>query len=72
MTHPCPRFTSHSVALCLVVRLPPEFPDCAPSVFCSPALLHPWLGLGGRVTAAPGLQTFTPHSDLGMVVTAIR
>merc|ERR1712179_851814 len=27
---------------------------------------------GGRVSSAPGLVNFTPHSDLGMVVTAIR
>ena len=61
-----------SLQLALVVRLPPEFPDLPPVVLCSPPLLHPWVSTGGRVTGAPGLNNFTPHSDLGMVVAAIR
>ena len=61
-----------TLQLALVVRLPPEFPDLPPVVLCSPPLLHPWVSTGGRITGAPGLNNFTPHSDLGMVVAAIR
>ena len=61
-----------TVQLALIVRLPQEFPDLPPVVLCSPALLHPWISAGGRVTGAPGLVNFTTHSDLGMVVAAIR
>ena len=39
----------------LIVRLPPEFPGLPPVLICSPALLHPWISTGGRVT---GLNTF--------------
>ena len=38
----------------LIVRLPPEFPGLPPVLICSPALLHPWISTGGRVT---GLYT---------------
>jgi len=65
------QFMSHSLPLALIVRLPPDFPDSPPLIFCSPPVLHPWV-TGGRVSSAPGLVNFTPHSDLGMVVTAIR
>ena len=65
------KFQSYSLPLALIVKLPPDFPDCPPLIFCSPPVLHPWL-TGGRVSNAPGLLNFTPHSDLGMVVTAIR
>jgi ESCRT-I complex subunit VPS37 len=38
-----------------------------------PAVFHPWVDPStGRVTSAPGLLNFSPHSDLGMVVQAVR
>ena len=61
-----------TLQLALVVRLPPEFPDLPPVILCSPPLLHPWVSTGGRITGSPGLNNFTTHSDLGMVVAAIR
>ena len=61
------------VQLSLLVQLPPEFPEtAAPLILCSPPVLHPWISSGGRVTGAPGLNNFTSHSDLGMVVAAVR
>ena len=66
------RVKCQNLQLALIVRLPPEFPDLPPVVLCSPPLLHPWVSPGGRVTGSPGLNNFTSHSDLGMVVSAIR
>jgi len=58
----------------LVVILPPDFPTSSPPViFVKPPVHHSWVQSGsGQITAAPGLVNFTPHSDLGMVVNAIR
>ena len=66
------RLKCQTLQLALIVRLPPEFPDLPPVVLCSPPLLHPWVSTGGRITGSPGLNNFTTHSDLGMVVAAIR
>lgn len=57
----------------LSVRLMPDFPASQPQVFVQPAVHHPWVEPStGRVTTAPGLLNFSPHSDLGMVVQAVR
>lgn len=66
------KFSINSVPITLEVKLPPEFPECPPVIVCSPSLLHPWITKGGRVTGAPGLINFKTHSDLGMVVAAVR
>jgi len=66
------KFSINSVPITLEVKLPPEFPECPPVIVCSPPLLHPWITKGGRVTGAPGLINFKTHSDLGMVVAAVR
>ena len=66
------RFNVNSIPVTLEVKLPPEFPECPPVIFCSPPLLHPWITKGARVTGAPGLINFKTHSDLGMVVAAVR
>lgn len=59
--------------LCLTVKLPPDFPAAQPHVYIEPTVYHPWVQhTTGRITQAPGLINFSPHSDLGMVVTAIR
>lgn len=59
--------------LCLTVKLPAEFPAAQPHVFIEPIVYHSWVQpTTGRITQAPGLLNFSPHSDLGMVVTAIR
>lgn len=67
-------FRAGHLDLELVVVLPQEFPSTSPPlVFVKPPVHHPWVqASNGQVTAAPGLSNFTPHSDLGMVVTAIR
>jgi len=58
----------------LVVVLSPSFPvSGVPVVVVKPPVVHPWvLHHSGQVTGAPGLNSFTPHSDLGMVVNAIK
>lgn len=59
--------------LCLTVKLPPDFPTAQPHVFIEPIVYHSWVQpTTGRIIQAPGLLNFSPHSDLGMVVTAIR
>jgi len=65
------KFMSSLLTLELKVQLPPEFPECPPIVICSPPVNHPWL-VGDRIANAPGLLNFSPHSDLGMVIQAIR
>jgi len=65
------KIKSQSVPLSMIVKLPATFPDSPPLIFCSPPVLHPWI-VGDRISTAPGLLNFTPHSDLGMVVAAIR
>lgn len=59
--------------LSLLVQLPSDFPAGQPQVFIEPPVHHPWvLPTTGRVTQAPGLLNFSLHSDLGMVVNAIK
>ena len=43
-----------SVKVELIVKLPPEFPECPPVIICSPPLLHQWISAGGRVTGKFG------------------
>jgi len=57
----------------LLVKLPSDFPTAQPHIFIEPCVAHQWVQpTTGRVTQAPGLLNFSPHSDLGMVVGAIR
>jgi len=59
--------------LSLLVKLPSDFPTAQPHIFIEPCVAHQWVQpTTGRVTQAPGLLNFSPHSDLGMVVGAIR
>jgi len=59
--------------LSLLVKLPSDFPTAQPHIFIEPCVAHQWVQPStGRVTQAPGLLNFSPHSDLGMVVGAIR
>lgn len=65
--------SSEQQQLTVCVKLPPDFPAAQPHVFIEPPVFHPWVQLPtGRVSQAPGLLNFSPHSDLGMVVQAIR
>jgi len=59
--------------LSLLIKLPSDFPTSQPHIFIEPCVVHQWVQPStGRVTQAPGLLNFSPHSDLGMVVGAIR
>jgi len=59
--------------LSLLIKLPSDFPTAQPHIFIEPCVAHQWVQPStGRVTQAPGLLNFSPHSDLGMVVGAIR
>jgi len=59
--------------LALLIKLPSDFPTAQPHIFIEPCVAHKWVQPStGRVTQAPGLLNFSPHSDLGMVVGAIR
>jgi len=59
--------------LSLLVKLPSDFPTAQPHIFIEPCVAHQWVQPStGRITQAPGLLNFSPHSDLGMVVGAIR
>jgi len=59
--------------LSLLIKLPSDFPTAQPHIFIEPCVAHQWVQPStGRVTQAPGLLNFAPHSDLGMVVGAIR
>jgi ESCRT-I complex subunit VPS37 len=66
------RFVSESgLKLTLAVHLPDKFPNIKPVVEVNPPVLHPWVDILGTVDA-PGLRNFAQHSDLGMVIQAIR
>ena len=43
------KFTVNSIPVTLEVKLPPEFPECPPVIFCSPPLLHPLITKGAIV-----------------------
>jgi len=68
------KFAAAGLELDLVVVLPPSFPTGSPPVvLVRPCVQHPWVHQGsGQVTGAPGLNSFNHHSDLGMVVNAIK
>lgn len=55
----------------LVVKLGPDFPVEKPSLFIYPPVRHPWVSPTGEIVSAPGLLSYTIHSDLGRVVQAI-
>ncbi|XP_023328389.1 vacuolar protein sorting-associated protein 37A [Eurytemora carolleeae] len=64
-------FNSSGHSLILVIKLPDNFPNQKPLVEISPAVLHPWVDSSGRIDS-PGLRNFSQHSDLGMVIGAIK
>jgi len=67
------KLTSSDVQLALVITLPQEFPQEKPIIRVDPPISHPWVeSPSGVVNSAPGLISFSPHSDLGRVVQAIR
>ncbi|XP_059468348.1 vacuolar protein sorting-associated protein 37A [Neocloeon triangulifer] len=56
----------------LIIKLPPNFPESKPCITIVPTISHPWVDeKTGEVSKAPGLLSFTEHSDLGRVVHAI-
>lgn len=64
---------SDQLQLSLLIKLPSDFPAAQPHIYIEPCVAHQWVQPStGRVTQAPGLMNFSPHSDLGMVVGAIR
>lgn len=67
------KLTSSDLQLALVITLPQEFPQEKPIIRVDPPISHPWVeSSSGIVNSAPGLLSFSPHSDLGRVVQAIR
>ncbi|XP_066258548.1 vacuolar protein sorting-associated protein 37A [Euwallacea similis] len=64
-------FESGKNNLVLRVTLGSDFPNEKPLLTISPLVAHPWVNESGVITNAPGLLSFTPHSDLGRVVQAI-
>ena len=65
--------------LAMIINLPVEFPVQKPSIRIQPtasppgsSLSHPWLDVSGNVIGAPGLNSYSSHSDLGRVVQAIK
>jgi len=66
------RFVTESgLKLTLCVHLPDKFPNVKPVVEVNPPVIHPWVDILGTIDA-PGLRNFASHSDLGMVIQAIR
>jgi len=64
---------SDQLQLSLLIKLPSDFPAAQPHIYIEPCVAHQWVQPStGRITQAPGLMNFSPHSDLGMVVGAIR
>ncbi|XP_046983017.1 vacuolar protein sorting-associated protein 37A [Schistocerca americana] len=64
-------FVSGDHQMALHVILGPEFPLEKPILRVVPAVSHLWVNETGEVVGAPGLISFTVHSDLGRVVQAI-
>ncbi|XP_066143711.1 vacuolar protein sorting-associated protein 37A [Euwallacea fornicatus] len=64
-------FESGRNNLVLRVTLGSDFPNEKPLLTISPLVAHPWVNESGVIIKAPGLLSFTPHSDLGRVVQAI-
>jgi len=64
-------FKSSSLNLKLDIKLPENFPIEKPYLEITPAVYHQWVDPSGAVHS-PGLRSFTQHSDLGMVVLALR
>lgn len=66
------RFVTESgLKLTFCVHLPDKFPNVKPIVEVNPPVIHPWVDILGTIDA-PGLRNFASHSDLGMVIQAIR
>jgi len=65
------RVDASNLNLTITIRLPEKFPAEKPLLEISPAVLHPWIDSVGKVDS-PGLRNFSAHSDLGMVVLALR
>jgi len=63
--------TESGLNLTLAVHLPDKFPNIKPVVEVNPPVIHSWVDINGTVDA-PGLRNFATHSDLGMVIQAIR
>jgi len=63
--------TETGVNLSLSIHLPDKFPNIKPLVEVNPPVIHPWVDILGTVDS-PGLRNFAQHSDLGMVIQAIR
>lgn len=64
-------FSSSGLVLSLKIKLPDGFPNDKPTIEISPLVYHPWVDSTGKVDS-PGLRSFSQHSDLGMVVLALR
>ena len=66
-------FTAGNQPLVMLIELSPKFPNERPSIRIEPpGMSHPWLDAGGNVVGAPGLISYSAHSDLGRVVQAIK
>lgn len=64
-------FQVTGVNTCLIVFLPPHFPQDRPEVKVEPRLRHAWVDQHMKVTGCPNINNFSVHSSLYTAIQAI-